>query len=149
MASTQQQQQSRSQPVSRDEGDPEIDAGLLGWKTRFIERAKGSQTARTIPTTSPQSNLNLTPSHDVDDLIRGMPLALQQHVAPDQTWQDLMMQHSTDDLVSDSRIRRAIAEGLQLHQYWDPINLSTEPTDTNGLLGQEWWNMFFNDIPHT
>lgn len=58
----------------------ELDAGLLGWRTRFIERlADDSQKATTISMLTPPG---VSP-FDIDKVIQSMPKALQEHVAAD------------------------------------------------------------------
>lgn len=58
----------------------ELDAGLLGWRTRFIERlGNNSQKATTISTTTPPG---ISP-FDIEKVIQSMPRAVQEHVAAD------------------------------------------------------------------
>jgi hypothetical protein len=58
----------------------ELDAGLLGWRTRFIERlGNNSQKATTISTSTPPG---LSP-FDIEKIIQSMPQAVQEHVAAD------------------------------------------------------------------
>jgi hypothetical protein len=88
----------------------ELDAGLLGWRTRFIERlSNNSQKATTISTSTPPG---LSP-FDIEKVIQSMPRAVQEHVAadtlgaPDPNFASGSNDHllnSTDQLVS--RIRR-------------------------------------------
>jgi hypothetical protein len=88
----------------------ELDAGLLGWRTRFIERlSNNSQKATTISTSTPPG---LSP-FDIEKVIQSMPRAVQEHVAadtlgaPDPNFASGSSDHllnSTDQLVS--RIRR-------------------------------------------
>jgi hypothetical protein len=91
----------------------ELDAGLLGWKTRFIERlGNHSQKATTISTSTPPG---ISP-FNIEKVIQSMPRAVQEHVAgdtlsaPDPNFDPASNDHllnSTDQLVSDRRCLRA------------------------------------------
>lgn len=84
----------------------ELDAGLLGWKTRFIERlGNNSQKATTISTSTPPG---ISP-FNIEKVIQSMPRAVQEHVAgdtlsaPDPNFAATSNDHllnSTDQLVS-------------------------------------------------
>jgi hypothetical protein len=84
----------------------ELDAGLLGWKTRFIERlANNSQKATTISISTPPG---ISP-FDIEKVIQSMPRAVQEHVAgeslsaPDPNFAASSNDHlldSTDQMVS-------------------------------------------------
>lgn len=82
----------------------ELDAGLLGWRTRFIERlGNNSQKATTISTSTPPG---ISP-FDIEKVIQSMPRAVQEHVAadtlsapdPNFATSDDHLVNSTDQLV--------------------------------------------------
>ena len=65
--------------ASHTESDVELDAGLLGWKTRFIERATmGGTRATTISGQSGQVP-DQSPL-EIETVIQSLPQAVQDHV---------------------------------------------------------------------
>lgn len=88
------------------EADAEVDVELLGWRTRLIERARGSQRATTIPRPPSPGLMPLptgrTPAPSVDQV-------LQQHFANVQG----PVPAPGVDMSTD----------LFLHQFWDPMTL--------------------------
>lgn len=129
----------------------ELDAGLLGWRTRFIERlGNNSQKATTISTSTPPG---ISP-FDIEKVIQSMPRAVQEHVAgdtlsaPDPNFASGSNDHllnSTDQLVSHFReYPQYPLIYIQLHQFWDPTLFLQGASGTDTDLGSnglwDWLN---------
>lgn len=78
------QGQTRQQDVQETpDSDTETDAGLLGWRTRLIERVgQGNQKATSISTRSPVASGSISTA-EIEGVIRSIPQAIQAHVASD------------------------------------------------------------------
>jgi len=106
MANAHNEQRDTGPSTSSIDETIELDAGLLGWKTRFIERlGNNSQKATTISTSTPPG---ISP-FNIEKVIQSMPRAVQEHVAgdtlsaPDPNFATGSNDHllsSTDQLVS-------------------------------------------------
>ncbi|OCF31477.1 hypothetical protein I316_06879 [Kwoniella heveanensis BCC8398] len=65
------------------DSDTETDAGLLGWRTRLIERVgQGDQKATSIMARSPVASGSISTA-EIEGVIRSIPQAIQAHVASD------------------------------------------------------------------
>lgn len=89
--------------------DLELDTGLLGWRTRLIERSGIKNQKATTVSVSSTTPTGISPL-DIERVIQSMPKAVQEHIAPDtfissssghdaQTNTEWLNQ-STDQLVS-------------------------------------------------
>lgn len=66
-------------PTPSSGPEAELDAGLLGWRTRFIERATRGPRALTI--SNPEQRLPTDQSPlQIDSVIQSLPQAVQDHV---------------------------------------------------------------------
>ncbi|WVQ68695.1 uncharacterized protein L199_006904 [Kwoniella botswanensis] len=120
----QSQTQQQSQELPEPDSDTETDAGLLGWRTRFIERAaRGNQKATSISTRSPAASGH-TPNKDIEGIIKSIPEAIQQHIASDLPELGPLTTSSSD---SPSFQTNSIDQ--LLHQFWDPMMSSQDMND--------------------
>nr|XP_019009006.1 uncharacterized protein I206_06694 [Kwoniella pini CBS 10737]OCF47787.1 hypothetical protein I206_06694 [Kwoniella pini CBS 10737] len=117
------------------DSDTETDAGLLGWRTRFIERiGQGSQKAFSISTRSPVAT-ELTPTGDLEGVIKSIPHAIQQHIAS-----DLRESAPFTGSSSQSPPIQINSTDQLLHQFWDPMMLSQDLNDVVGS-SMTWWDV--------
>ena len=95
--------------TARDE-ETELDAGLLGWRTRLIERVgQGSQRATTITGTLQTGTLTSpTVNTELDGVIRSIPQAVQNHVTSGvptvSSANEIPASATTDQFVSGKQI---------------------------------------------
>ncbi|WVW79040.1 hypothetical protein I302_101003 [Kwoniella bestiolae CBS 10118] len=115
------QSQQGPQEAQEPDSDTETDAGLLGWRTRFIERVgRGTQKATSISTRSPAAS-GQTPNKDIEGIIKSIPEAIQQHIASDlPEIAPVTGSSSTSPPVQSNSIDHL------LHQFWDPMMLAQE-----------------------
>nr|XP_018266025.1 uncharacterized protein I303_02403 [Kwoniella dejecticola CBS 10117]OBR88183.1 hypothetical protein I303_02403 [Kwoniella dejecticola CBS 10117] len=134
---------SRQQPQGTQDpdSDTETDAGLLGWRTRFIERVgQGSQKATSISTRSPAAT-GLTPTGDIEGVIKSIPQAIQQHIAS-----DLPELAPPTGSSSDSPPVQMNSTDQLLHQFWDPMMLTQDLNDVVGS-SMSWWDVLSQPPP--
>ena len=75
------QHQDQSDSAENQTGDPEaeLDAGLLGWKTRFIERANVGR-SKAITISGPNASVLDQSPLEIDSVIQSLPQAVQDHI---------------------------------------------------------------------
>jgi hypothetical protein len=65
----------QTEPVPAASPEDLVDAGLLGWRTRFIERAEAGRHGRSAPEPAAGGR------NEIEDLIGALPQVVQQHLA--------------------------------------------------------------------
>lgn len=138
-------------------GDGEdVDVELLGWRTRLVERARGTHRATTISgrgrrvegegegeATAPDSAAVSPPVTAPPPL--GMPLGM----APAPTIDQVLQQHfvAADSLLGPLQgagdrggAQADPSTDLFLHQFWDPTTLLESREGGAAQTGANWWN---------
>ncbi|WWC87429.1 uncharacterized protein L201_002318 [Kwoniella dendrophila CBS 6074] len=136
-----QSQQQAQEGQNSPDSDTETDAGLLGWRTRFIERVgQGNQKATSISTRSPAASIH-TPTRDIEEVIKSIPQAIQQHIAS-----NLPEMASLTGSSSASPCVQTNSTDQLLHQFWDPMMLTQ---DLNEVVGSSmsWWDALSQPPP--
>lgn len=119
-------------PPPGDEAD--VDVELLGWRTRLVERARGSKRATTIRRDAEDSPASLaSPSTSVQ------PPAL---VPPAPTIDQVLQQHFVDPAPQRSQDP---ATDFLLHQFWDPTTLLESREGAGGATN--WWTAWDLGLP--
>ncbi|WVR05539.1 hypothetical protein IAU60_002557 [Kwoniella sp. DSM 27419] len=121
----------RAEGSQGPDSDTETDAGLLGWRTRLIERAArgGRQKATSIQTKSPASTGVAVPG-DFEKIIRSIPQAIQEHVAAGIPSTGSMSESPSSQIASTDQL---------LHQFWDPMMSNQDSTSQTPQLS--WWDL--------
>lgn len=123
------------------DSDTETDAGLLGWRTRLIERVgQGNQKATSVSTRSPVASGSISTA-EIEGVIRSIPQAIQAHVASDLPYHAPLTGSS-----SGSPPVQINSTDHLLHQFWDPMMLSHDINDNLGA-SVNWWDALSQAVP--
>lgn len=125
----------------------DVDVELLGWRTRLVERARGTHRSTNI--SSRRDADGATPA-SVSAAVSpvNVPAAPIASLAPAPTIDQVLQQHfvATNSVLAplqaeeSSRVQADPSTDFFLHQFWDPTTLLESREGGAAQTGANWWN---------